>query len=194
MSRLPRNPLCVATVAAVRAEPDDGAEQVTQVVFGERLTVEDERRGWACVRTAYDYPGWMRAEHLSTGDPLSEARAYLGAPYEWGGMTERGIDCSGLVHMAFRRAGSAVPRDANQQEDVAQTLGEGELRPGDLITYGDGERADHIAFWVGGGRILHATGRRGVEAVVEEAEPQALRARRRRLIRLRSLDAGSSSR
>jgi cell wall-associated NlpC family hydrolase len=181
-------------VAAVRATPDEAAEQVTQVLFGEPLTVERERDGWLAVRTSYDYPGWIRADAVSSGDPLTEARAYAGAPYEWGGMTEAGIDCSGLVHMAFRRAGSLVPRDAHEQEAAGSAIRDDELRPGDLVTYGE-DAADHIAFWAGDGRIVHATGRAGVEAVVEELEPAELARRRRRLVRLwPSPDLGSESR
>ena len=89
----------------------------------------------------------------------STSRAPIsGAPYQWGGLTEAGIDCSGLVHMAYRRLGRLVPRDAAQQEGAADEVAE--LEPGDLITYG--EPADHIAFWLGDGRILHATGRADV--------------------------------
>ena len=149
-----------------------------------------ERRGeWARIETAYDYPGWIRAEALGpplreewpaqrAGDVLAEARSYLGAPYEWGGLTERGIDCSGLVHIAFRRLGVLVPRDSWQQEAAGEPVDERALRPGDLLCYGD-----HVAFYAGEGRILHATGRDGVRAVVEEPEPPDLagrvRARRR---------------
>jgi cell wall-associated NlpC family hydrolase len=99
-------------------------------------------------------------------------------------MTSRGIDCSGLVHMSFRATGRLVPRDADQQEKAAEPVSADELRPGDLVTYGDERRADHIAFWLGDGRILHSTQRAGADGVVEEEEPEELRARRRRTIRL----------
>ena len=181
---------CAVEVAPLRAEPDDAAEQVTQALLGEPLQVEERRDGWARVRTAYDYPGWVRDEALeegagelpaeASGSPLDVARSYLGAPYLWGGLTERGIDCSGLVHMAYRRLGRLVPRDADQQEEAAIEVAE--LEPGDLVTYG--EPADHIAFWLGEGRILHSTGREDGIGVVEEPEPQGLRARRHKLIRL----------
>jgi cell wall-associated NlpC family hydrolase len=164
----------------VRAAPDDSSEQVTQALAGEPLTVEERRGGWARIRTAYDYPGWIREQALGDAsgaeawpsdldhDLLAAARAYLGAPYEWGGMTERGIDCSGLVHMAYRLTGRLVPRDADQQEAAAIEIDQADARPGDLVCFGDPGEAHHIAFWLGDGRILHATAREGVNAVVEE--------------------------
>jgi cell wall-associated NlpC family hydrolase len=181
---------CAVEIAALRAEPRDDAEQVTQALRGEPLAVHEEQGAWLRVTTAYAYPGWIRAEAVEEGEgtlpgpragsPVDEARAYLGTPYEWGGLTDRGIDCSGLVHMAHRRLGRLVPRDADQQEEAAQEVDD--PRPGDLVTYGDGS-ADHVAFWLGDGRILHSTGRDDL-GVVEELEPPQLFERRRKLIRL----------
>jgi cell wall-associated NlpC family hydrolase len=181
---------CALEVAPLHAEPDASSEQVTQALRGEPLAVAERAGAWAHVTTAYGYPGWIAADALSdeptadwlppvrAGDPVEQARAYLGAPYLWGGMSEHGIDCSGLVHMAWRRLGRLVPRDAHEQEAAGDPIEE--PRYGDLVTYGD-ERATHIAFWLGEGRILHAAGSR---SVVEEVEPQELQRIRRCFVRL----------
>ena len=174
----------------MRARPEESAEQVTQALRGEPLTVGERRDGWARVTTAYDYAGWIAVGFLSAepagewlppvraGDPVEEARAYLGAPYRWGGMSERGIDCSGLVHMAWRRLGRLVPRDADQQTAAAAAVSQPAY--GDLAVYGV-ETTTHIAFWLGDGRILHAAGGR---KVVEEREPASLQAIRTGFVRL----------
>jgi cell wall-associated NlpC family hydrolase len=175
---------CALDVAPVHAEADPSSEQVTQALRGEPLTVHERRDGWARVTTAYEYPGWIAEIALADepasdwlpapreGDPVEEARSYLGAPYLWGGMTERGIDCSGLVHMAWRRLGRLVPRDADEQEEAAER--DHEPRYGDLVTYGR-EKATHVAFWVDEGRIVHAAGSRSVVEEQETAELQEIR-------------------
>ena len=81
--------------------------------------------------------------------------------------------------MSYRRLGRLVPRDADQQEEAGDGGARGRAPPGDLITYGDERATTHIAFWLGDGRILHSTERDDANGVVEEREPDELRARRR---------------
>ena len=57
------------------------------------------------------------ARRKATGDAIAEAALmFLGAPYEWGGVTVEGLDCSGLVQAVHRRFGTLLPRNADQQE------------------------------------------------------------------------------
>ena len=180
----------------MRAEPDDASEQVTQALRGEPLEVEVIEGAWARIRTAYDYPGWIRPEALgnslfledwlapTAAEPVDAARSYLGTRYEWGGMTTRGIDCSGLVHMAYRRLGRLIPRDADQQEAAAEPIEEAEARLGDLVCFGEPGHAHHIAFWLGDGRILHSTQREGIDGVLEEPLENARAAGPIRFVRL----------
>ena len=152
---------CAVDAAAIRAEPRDDAEQVTQALRGEPLRVEERRQaGWARVVTAYDYPGWLPERALEEGEgalpppagaePLELARTYLGSPYEWGGLTRRGHRLlRARPHRAIgSRAGSCRATPGSRRRPAIPVPVEGE-RSGDLVTYGAGDRADHVAFWLG---------------------------------------------
>ena len=166
---------------------------MTQALAREPLRVEERRDGWARVVTAYDYPGWMRRRALEDGEgelppPAGDRPARGGArvprravrvgrPDGGAGSTAR----ASSTWPTARRGGSSRATRGSRRRP-ASAVAAGEERPGDLVTYGDGERADHVAFWLGDGRILHATARDGL-GVVEEPEPRRARPRRRRVRR-----------
>ena len=80
------------------------------------------------------------------------AESQIGTPYVWGGETPGvGFDCSGLVQAAYRVAGVALPRVAQDQYDETPKLSAGQpLAPGDLVFFGDGPAAiDHVGMFVG---------------------------------------------
>jgi cell wall-associated NlpC family hydrolase len=87
------------------------------------------------------------------------ALAQIGTPYVWGGeATGVGFDCSGLVQAAYRVAGVALPRVAEDQyDDTAKVPAGAALVPGDLVFFGASVSAvDHVGLYVGivGGQEL----------------------------------------
>jgi cell wall-associated NlpC family hydrolase len=160
---------------------------LTQVLFGDTVLVEEVARGWARIiavgQAAPDldprgYPGWVPAAHIAPAldrpdpapvpgpmrsptaqDVLQTALSLEGVPYIWGGLSPYGIDCSGLVHLAHRRLGVTVPRDAADQANASRPVEPGTEAPGDLCFFSaPGGTIDHVGFVVSPGRLLHAPG------------------------------------
>jgi cell wall-associated NlpC family hydrolase len=152
----------------VHREPDEQSERVTSLRLGEEVVVVEVRDGWARIcaplqpthLAADGYPGWVPFEALAGDDPLAVARSFVGTPYVWGGLGHDGIDCSGLVHLAFRLVGVRVPRDAADQAGAAVPVEQ--PAPGDLYFFSrPDEPVSHVGFVTELG-ILHASPERGV--------------------------------
>ena len=90
-------------------------------------------------------------------DIVRAARDYLGVRYVWGGNTPRAFDCSGFTRYVFARYGIALPRTAHEQAAFGDAPFPGDLRPGDLLFFSGGQGAQHIAIYVGGDTIIHAS-------------------------------------
>lgn len=92
--------------------------------------------------------------------PIDFARSMLGTPYLWGGRTDVGVDCSGLVQMAFLLCNRQMPRDAWQQHALGfhRPGGMAQAQPGDLLYFGSEGRITHVGFYEGNGTLLHAQG------------------------------------
>lgn len=93
-----------------------------------------------------------------TGDDIIRAaRRQLGVPYRLGGTTPRAFDCSGFVRYVFAEYGLGLPRTAKEQAGVGDAPAAGDLQPGDLLFFYGGRGAQHIAIYVGGDTIIHAS-------------------------------------
>lgn len=95
---------------------------------------------------------------------IAFARAQLGEPYRWGAAGPGSWDCSGLTSKAWAAGGTSLPHYSVAQYDAATPIPAGQLRPGDLVFWGDNGSPSsiyHVALYVGDGRIIHAprTGR-----------------------------------
>lgn len=127
--------------------------------------------GWQKVHLADGRTGFVPesilAEHL-TG-PLSDdedtlrkalvdsAMLYRGTHYRWGGKSPMGIDCSGLVSMAYMLCGILIYRDADIREGFPiHEIPVEAVKPGDLLFF-----PGHVAMYIGHGHYCHSTGRNG---------------------------------
>lgn len=87
---------------------------------------------------------------------MNTAKSYIGSPYRWGGTSKSGIDCSGLVLVAYAAIGVKMSHDATSETRKGRAISESEAQPGDLIAWGSPVRYPHIALFVGPGQQIDA--------------------------------------
>ena len=84
------------------------------------------------------------------------ATQFVGNPYVWGGTSlTNGADCSGFVQSVYANFGVSLPRTSYEQQNAGTEVSYADAQPGDLICY-DG----HVAMYIGGGLIVHASTQR----------------------------------
>jgi hypothetical protein len=191
-----------ATIRSVSCELEYQGERV-RLPIGARLAPRRDGSGdgveTADGRLARIVSGVLRSEaELHTearlmATPELALRWFGGAPYLWGGRTEWGIDCSGLVQAVYAARGIALPRDSDQQSTAGagvELSGSGAgYALGDLLFFAERERISHVALWAGAGRIVHSTLPRG--GVVSEdlfADAARLQRLREQLVVVRRVE------
>lgn len=134
-------------------EPRVQAPPLLPLYLNAQLAVTGDNGLWAETPS-----GFVPSSHLATldqpaSDPVSVAETLLGAPYLWGGNSVAGVDCSGLVQLAFHAAGRAMPGDSDLQSAIGTDVAPGQEERGDLIFW-----KGHVALVTAPGRIIHANG------------------------------------
>lgn len=92
---------------------------------------------------------------------ISLSKQFLNSPYLWGGKNPFGIDCSGFVQVVYKVLGIKLPRDANQQVKIGETINFiSEVRAGDLAFF-DNEEGNivHVGIVLNQYEIIHASGK-----------------------------------
>lgn len=164
----------------VRAQANTESEVITLVPNGEELEVADVEGDWVKVYLD-DEEVYVSAEYvevsaeLGTAITMTEllygqgvsdvrvdlcqyAKEFLGNPYVWGGTSlTRGADCSGFVLSVFKKYGVCLPHSSVAQSGLGTTIKVSEAQPGDLIFYGNGRSINHVAIYIGGGQVIHAS-------------------------------------
>jgi cell wall-associated NlpC family hydrolase len=150
-------------------------------------------QGWTSIAM-----GEGSAESISpdvTEKIIAQAEKLLGVPYLWGGMSAKGVDCSGLVRICHIMNGILLPRNASQQvfcgdridvprralnnEDRAATYDREEalaavanLERGDLVYFGTPATAEkpmritHVGIYLGNNRMIHSSHRVRINSLI----------------------------
>ena len=94
---------------------------------------------------------------------LSQLDEWRGTPYQLGGSSKRGVDCSAFVQTTLaERFQMRVPRNTEQQVQAGFALDSSQIEPGDLVFFRTGRNSNHVGVYVGSRWFLHASTSVGV--------------------------------
>lgn len=168
------------TTLKVREQPNMECEVITMVPRGEELDVVEVMDDWVKIMID-DEENYVSAEYVKLEEKLANAitltelmygqgvsdirvdlcqfaKQYVGNPYVWGGTSlTKGADCSGFVLSVYKNFGISLPRTSGSQANAGTKISMAEAKPGDLIFYAKGGRINHVAIYIGGGQVVHAS-------------------------------------
>ena len=168
-------------IGSVYLRPETSSAVVCEIINGCILKSINKKTGWIIVELADGRNGFVLdtlVEDLNTWSksrvPTAEnlektARSLLGIHYLWGGISVRGMDCSGFVKTVYHLNGIELNRDARQQalQGTPIRLGKNfqNLKKGDLLFFGrkattkQRERITHVALYLENGLYIHSSKR-----------------------------------
>ncbi|WP_310604177.1 C40 family peptidase [Anaerosporobacter sp.] len=169
------------TTLKVREEADKESTCLTLVPEGEELEVKkvtdewvkvviDNDKGYVAkeyVDLSYQLAKGVFVEEVEAGtngvssvraNMVSYAKQFLGNRYVWGGTSlTSGTDCSGFTMRIYQHFGYSIPRTSRAQAASGRTIPTSSVKPGDLVFYSNGGGINHVAMYIGGGQVIHAS-------------------------------------
>lgn len=139
-------------LALIYGEPEVKSRPIDALPYLAKVAVAGQNGRWLELADG----GWIPGRHLSdgpqSGDWVTRAEQFLGAPYLWGGRSVMGLDCSALIQLARLGAGQSCPRDSDMQQDQGTALDvDGPFQRGDLMFW-----KGHVGVMQSPDTLLHA--------------------------------------
>lgn len=181
----------------IRSEASTDSRVKTTVGRGTIATVLERDGAWYLLRFPRGTEGWVRGDLLkavsdSTPEPkksekgtapksingdlasavVQTALDQQGIRYSWGGTSRGGFDCSGLFYYVFKKHNIKLPRTSSEMSQFGTYVSKEDLQPGDLLFYktGRSRRVNHVAMYIGNGKIIHASSYKHKVVVVPLAD------------------------
>ena len=171
----------------VYEQPSCKSMSICDLVGGDIMRIKGgkPRKGWTQIILPGGQEGWVKSEAIKphsgfrsiakgegSADSISNkemekiiATAFLlkGVPYLWGGMTPKGVDCSGLVRWSYLMNGILLPRNASQMIHCGDPVDLKAMQRGDLVFFGTPatdqkpQRITHVGIYLGEDHIIHSS-------------------------------------
>lgn len=147
----------VLTLADVLRQPEESYESLkdraseafrqTQVLPGDVVQVLAHYQNYNLIRKQDKTLGWIRSANLKATElkefpslaiqTISAAEflpPWLGTIYYWGGLSQKGIDCSGFSQLYYLHVlGRLLPKNSKDQRKLGKEISKSELRDHDLV-------------------------------------------------------------
>ena len=174
--------------------PSDKAETLCDLVGGNILRYVGKKGKWTQVMLPSGKTGYVQSKFLkkhegfrsiamgegsaesispeTTEAIIAQAEKLLGVPYLWGGMSAKGVDCSGLVRISHIMNGILLPRNASQQIKCGERVPLDQLQRGDLVYFGTPAtddkpmRVTHVGIYLGNNKIIHSSHRVRINSLI----------------------------
>ena len=182
-------PKCIFTelYGHVYELPSCKSMSICDLVGGDIMRIKGSkpRKGWTQIILPGGQEGWVKSEAIKphsgfrsiakgegSADSISNkemekiiATAFLlkGVPYLWGGMTPKGVDCSGLVRWSYLMNGILLPRNASQMIHCGDPVDLKAMQRGDLVFFSTPatdqkpQRITHVGIYLGEDHIIHSS-------------------------------------
>ncbi len=117
------------------------------------------------IRKSYEY---IQPVNLSSSSSVkrrlySQYKKWKDVKYKLGGLSKRGIDCSGFVYITYKdRFGIKLPRTTALQSRTGSRVSKSRLRAGDLVFFRTSSKVRHVGIYLEDGNFMHASTSRGV--------------------------------
>lgn len=111
---------------------------------------------------------WKPAQNATSESAVANSlwrvfERYEGTPYQYGGMSDSGFDCSGFIATAFDEAlGRQLPRTTSQMLATGKTVPPDQLRAGDLVFFRIKGKDQHAGIYMGEDKFIHSSTSLGV--------------------------------
>lgn len=162
----------------VYEQPSTASQHVSDVVASNRLKLlskvgkfyqveyPDGRKGYISASDAQPLELWRKSLKQDAASIIATGKKLIGVPYMWGGMSTKGVDCSGFIRTILLQHDIIIPRNASQQAvkgqhiDIAPDFSN--LIPGDLVFFGRKATEDrpahvsHVGMYIGNKKFIHS--------------------------------------